>query len=746
MSVDELKREQELIEKFLKETTLFLGPDPKNMMNHTLEKITVREIEAINKVNDPSILSVARSKLLAGTNEAFEMLEQIGAAPGAKWGDLVCGIFTASGDLSIVSSGGVLIFAGCTQYGVKHIVQNWLHDPEVGVNPGDIFYYNDARYGGVHNTDQNLILPVFEKGELIAWIVAVVHEGENGSIEPGGMPSAAESVYDQGLMISPMKIGENNKLQKDLYTYFQNSVREPKLMITDIKAKLHAANRVHKRIQETIDEYGVDAVIAVLRKTLDDTVDEVKRRLSQWPDGTVSAMGIADGTLRENILIKTSLKMTKKGDELTLDFRGSGPAFANRPNNSVMGAMKGMLAQMFLSFVWPDLPRNQAVLAPMKFVVDDHSIYNAAFDVPNAQSMMTFFPAFTVGQMCVAKFLYNSPEKATNVVAPWYNMIQTCIYGGVTQHGETVGNLAADLNGMPGGARDGIDGEHSIAPIFAAMAEQGEQELIEEEVPLMQLSRRIMMDNQGFGKYRGGQGYQMFLTVKDTPFFGFMTTTIGSKYPTTYGLFGGYACPSYPLSKVKGINIFEIMEKTPEKMVYTVEEVMNNRPFENGTYTTHHTGLQYEKVEEGELYMITQGAGGGYGDVLDRDPELVLKDVEEELISQETANHIYKVFYNPETLALDIEKTEAARRKEREERLKRGIPYQEFLQKWVTAEPAEHLPFYGRWKDENIIYAGSKANKMAADNMHPVFMPDPKEVRIQQLEEELRQLKKKNQI
>lgn len=197
MSVDELKREQELIEKFLKETTLFLGPDPKNMTNHTLEKITAREIEAINKVNDPSILSVARSKLLAGTNEAFEMLEQIGAAPGAKWGDLVCGIFTASGDLSIVSSGGVLIFAGCTQYGVKHIVQNWLHDPEVGVNPGDIFYYNDARYGGVHNTDQNLILPVFEKGELIAWIVAVVHEGENGSIEPGGMPSAAESVYDQ---------------------------------------------------------------------------------------------------------------------------------------------------------------------------------------------------------------------------------------------------------------------------------------------------------------------------------------------------------------------------------------------------------------------------------------------------------------------------------------------------------------------------------------------------------------------
>jgi acetone carboxylase, alpha subunit len=743
MAIDVNKREQELVEKFLKKTTLFLGPTPELMQDHTLAPITEREVEAIRKVNNPSVLSVARSKMQAGTNEAFEMLEQIGAAPGAKWGDLVCGIFTAKGDLSIVSSGGVLIFAGCTQYGVKYIVQNWLNDPEVGVKPGDIFYYNDARYGGVHNTDQNLILPVFHEGELIAWIVTVVHEGENGAIEPGGMPSAAEQVYDQGLMISPIKVGENYKFYKDLVTYFQNSVREPKLQLVDMKAKLHAALRIEQRIKETIEEYGVDAVIAVLRKTLDDTVEEVKRRISQWPDGKVRMMGIADSTLRENLLIKVNLELTKKGDELTLDFRGSSPEFANRPNNSVTSAMKGMLAQLFLSFVWPDLPRNQAVLAPMKFIIDEHSIYNASYDVPNAQSMMTFFPAFTVTQAALAKFLYSSPEKATKVLAPWYNMIRTCIYGGVTQHGETVGNLCADLNGMPGGAREGLDGEHAIAPIFAPMAEQGEQELIEEEVPIMQLSRRLMKDNQGFGKYRGGQGYQMFITQKDSDFFGFMSTTIGSKYPSTYGIFGGYGCPTYPLCKIKGVNIFEIMKNEPEKMVYTTEEIMNNRPFENATYTTHHFGMQFELAEEGEIYIYTQGAGGGYGDVLDRDPKLVIKDVEEDLISQETANNIYKVFYDPETLVLDVEKTEEARRQEREARKKRGVPYREFVKNWVTDEPPAHLPFYGCWKEREVIYAGSPDNKMTEGNLKAVWLPNPKDVRIAQLEAELEALKNK---
>ncbi|MER2189408.1 MAG: hydantoinase B/oxoprolinase family protein [Solibacillus sp.] len=736
----EIGKEQNLVEAFLNETTLFLGPNPDMMQDHTLAQVTEREQQAIHNV-EPSILSLARSKMQAGTNESFEMLEQIGAAPGAKWGDMVTGIFTAKGDLSIVSSGGVLLFATCVQYGVKYIIENWLNDPDVGVNPGDIFYYNDARYGGVHNTDQNLIMPYFHEGELIAWIATIVHEGENGAIEPGGMPSAAEQVYDQGLAISPLKVGENYKFYKDLVTYFQNSVREPKLMVVDMKAKLHAAIRIEKRITETIEEYGVESVIAILRKTLEDTVEEVKRRVSQWPDGKVRMVGIADSTLRENCLIKINLEVTKKGDLLTLDYRGSSPEFANRSNNAVTSALKGTLGQLFLSFVWPDLPRNQAVLAPMDIIVDKNSVFNPSFETPNSQSMMTMFPAFAVTQAALAKYLYNSPEKSTEVVAPWYNMITTCIYGGVTQHGETVGNLCADLNGMSGGARDGKDGEHSLAPIFAPMAEQGEQELIEEEVPIIQISRQIMKDNQAFGKYRGGQGYQMFLTQQGSEQFGFMTTTVGAKYPSSYGIFGGYAPPTYPLCKIKNINVFDILQKEPEKMVYTAKELMNERPFENGKYTTHHGGLQFELASEGEIYVITQGAGGGYGDILERDPELVIQDLEENLISEETARSIYKIVFDSETLALDREQTEKARQQEREARKKRGIPYSEFVKNWVTNEPPEGIPFYGSWADKDVIYAGSPQNKMQGGNLKSVWMPNPKDVLIEKLEAELTTLR-----
>ena len=83
---------------------------------------------------------------------------------------------------------------------------------------------------------------------------------------------------------------------------------------------------------------------------------------------------------------------------------------------------------------------------------------------------------------------FSCPEKYGSVIAPWFNQINTFLFGGITQHGEFVGNVCADLNGMGGGARAYRDGEHSMAPFFAAMADIGEQEIIEEDVPFLQLT------------------------------------------------------------------------------------------------------------------------------------------------------------------------------------------------------------------------------------------------------------------
>ncbi len=729
--------------KFLSETNLYLSPDPEIMNNHGLEPRTAYEDKCIGSESDPVRLEIVRERILAGVNESYEMLENMGAAPGAKWGDCVSAVYTDSGDLSLASSGGVVIFCNLVQYPIKFINKYWTTDATVGVKEGDVFIVNDARYGQAHNTDQSMMMPVFHEGVLVAWAGATVHEGENGAIEPGGMPSLAEQIWDEGLKMSPFKVAENYQLRRDIVTFLQNSVREPKLQYSDMKVKMYVCRRIETRIHEAIAEYGVEAVVASLRMNLEDTDTEVRRRLQEWPDGTVRHAWWTDGTLRENVQIKINLELTKKGDELIFDYRGSSPEFTNRANNSLDVTVKGMLAQLFLTFLWPDIPRNQGVLAPMTFLFDNPSVLKPGFGTPSAQSMMTVFTAWSAAQVAVMKFIYGNPNKYTRVVAPWFNMINTFLFGGLTQHGEMVGNVCADINGMGGGALADRDGQHGCAPIFATMSDLGEQEFIEEEVPFIQIvSKKMMKDNQGFGAHRGGMGYQMVLAMRDSPAFGFMLTAMGAKFPNVPGLFGGYGCPTYPLARIQNVDVFEELKTNPGSFRYSIEELMNERPFPDATYSTHPMSLGYTLAQRGELYMIAQGTGGGFGDPLNRDPADVMRDLDESLISHDVAWRIYRVVYDKATMRFDADATGVARDDARKARIAKSKPYKDFVAKWVQPKPSGKVPYYGCWSDKTMVHAGSPDKLHPAAQVNPpVIMTNPLQVKINKLEAELSALR-----
>lgn len=733
-------RDQELVAKFLKETTLFLGPDPEIMRYHNIMSRTEYEGECLEKyADDTYLMSSIRDRLQSSADESFEMVEQMGAAPGAKWGDIITGIYSASGDLTIASAGGVLIFSALVHHPIKFIIKNWINDPTVGVKEGDGFIHNDSRYGNVHNTDQSMILPIFHDGKLVCWVASTVHEGENGAIEPGGMPSMAETPFDEGLKMSPFKVVENYQIKRDILTFLQNSVREPKLQYEDMKVKLFACMRLEKRVKEILSSDGPDALTACLRHTNESVVIEVRRRIAEWPDMTVRTYVTIDGTLRENALIKINLAVTKKGERLIFDFTGSSAEITNRAINTALPGSKGMIAQAFLNHIWPDLPRGQAAFSPIEFITPKCSIVDASVDAPNSQSLISIFTAFTVAQHAAAKFLYSVPHKYTRVVAPWYNMINTFIYGGVSQHGEALGNLCADLNGMGGGARMDKDGEHALAPIFATMADIGEQELNEEEVPFLQLvSKKMTTNTQAPGKYRGGMGYTQIVSTKDSDQWGFMTVCVGSKTPALQGLFGGYACGTYPLCKVENVDVYDVMLKHPEQFKYSIPEIMNEEPFENAKYSTHHMGLGFDLSKRGELFMISQGSGGGYGDPLERDPALVIKDIDENLLTPDWAKKLYKVAFDETSLVIDQDATRKLRDNAREKRKKQGMPYAEFVKKHVRQEPPENIPFYGSWNDNyDVVYAGSKDDLRDPDNPGPIYFAHPKDVRIAELEAEL---------
>lgn len=747
-AVNEIANEDQIrVDRFLAAATMFLGPDPEIMRDHKSAPRSPAEDALMEQPWNPNDLDRVRKRILAGLDEAYEMMEQTGAAPGAKWGDLTSAVYSAAGDLVHISTGGVLAFASVLHYPVRYINKYWLNDPSVGVHDGDAFIHNDARYGNIHNTDQSIILPVFYDGELIAWVATVVHEGENGAKEPGGMPSSSESAFDDGLRMCPFKIVERGVLRRDLLTFLQNSVREPALQYQDLKVKYYAAQRIKERVIGLIEEVGRDAFLVSLRKSLEDVEAEARRRIRAMPDGTYRVNLFGDSTLRENVLLKYPCAITIRGETMTIDWRGAAPQFLNRAFNATLASAKCGMNQAILGFLWPDLPRGISIMNSIDVLTDRGSCIDPTDEAPLGQSLQGIFKTYGVVQALFPKMTFSCPEKFGSIIAPWFNQINTFLFGGVTQHGQFVGNVCADLNGMGGGARAYRDGEPAMAPFFAAMADLGEQEIIEEDVPFMQLiSKKIKRDNQGFGKFHGGMGYEMAVAAKGTPMWGFATVSSGSKFPAVPGLFGGYGCATMPLAKIKGTNVFDLLRDNPELFEFDFERLMNEQPFPEARYSTHHMGMGFELADEGEVYMICQGSGGGYGDVLEREPTAVVADVEAGYLSHSAARDIYKVVFDPDTLAVDRAATDAARDDERAARKKRGRPYAEFVADWITPEPPEAVPYYGSWGDDNetiwaTVWSAKGPVRVAAPlaQLPPVLLPDPRDIAILTLQARLAQ-------
>jgi hypothetical protein len=274
------------------------------------------------------------------------------------------------------------------------------------------------------------------------------------------------------------------------------------------------------------------------------------------------------------------------------------------------------------------------------------------------------------------------------------------------------------------------------------MADTAEQEVMEEEVPFMQLvSKRLVRDNMGFGKFTGGMGYEMIVAAEGTAQWGFMTVTSGAKFSSIYGMYGGYGCGTYPLAMVKGTNVYEHIRADNTKFDLSIEKVMNERPFEDGRYSTYHMGLQFDLAKDGELYMISQGAGGGYGDPLERAPEDVVRDAELGRISRKVAEDVFGVRYEAATFRLDVEGTTAARRDARAARLERGRPFEEFCEEFVTPEPPKDLHYYGSWGSDTdditaTVFSMDGPQRVTAPlaELPIVMIPDRRELKIARLE------------
>jgi acetone carboxylase alpha subunit len=104
-----------------------------------------------------------------------------------------------------------------------------------------------------------------------------------------------------------------------------------------------------------------------------------------------------------------------------------------------------------------------------------------------------------------------------------------------------------------------------------------------------------------------------------------------------------------------------------------------------------------------DFFTFSMGGGGGYGDVLERNPQAVLQDLKEGMITKEVAEKIYRVAIDDDTGLLDAEKTEQMRVTTRRERLRKGKRFDAFMKEWRRLKPPkEILKYYGNWPEPRL--------------------------------------------
>ena len=121
-SIDLSAEEKKVLEKFVDDNQLFYGPDPQIVRNHELMPRTQEEARALEAGIDAQRINLVRGRLESALEEGFNMVEKMGVAPGAKWGDLVTAVFTSSGDMAQIAPSGIGVFASVCQYPIKFII------------------------------------------------------------------------------------------------------------------------------------------------------------------------------------------------------------------------------------------------------------------------------------------------------------------------------------------------------------------------------------------------------------------------------------------------------------------------------------------------------------------------------------------------------------------------------------------------------------------------------------------------
>jgi len=646
---------------------------------------------------DPLKFETLHTKLRAYCVSAREMARRISASPGVREvGEMVVAIYTPEGD-AIALSNGIMVHVHTMSRFIKWMIRNG-YEQNPCIRDGDIFANNDAFIGTVQVPDVMDVVPIFHKGTLVGWAGAVCHELEAGGITPGGDVCLAQERFTEGLFVCAEKIGENDEIRRDYVIRCERNLRMPIYWVLDEKAKVAACIDMRESVKQLIDEVGLEywqrlskefieeARRAQLARTRQLTVPGIYRGHTFYGHVTEGKPGfqpLADPNWLYNIPIE--MEITSEG-KIRLDFDGTQPWGYHSMNCTPAGMDGGMFVTLTQHMNFEGLVNDGAWMAT------EINIPHGTWTNPDnemaatATSWALLLPAYGVFQRLLSRgFIARGFVEEAFVGQVNSPMIEM---GGTSQYGTGFGMAHFECAAAGSGALAIKDGLDTAYVGWNPESDMGNIEIWEQNMPMVYIGRSIVPNSGGAGKYRGGCAFISTWLINKTDHLRLVTSEHSSRVFDNGGLCGGYPAPTCERHHaVRNSDIHERAERreplahTPgtDPLVSDFERTYKGEQvWEEGPYITR-------PHKAGDIFSHAYNGGGGFGDVLERDPIKTAWDVENGFLTREAAEKVFGIILKEDAEGYpqaDIDATVARRAELRKKRLTQAIPVSE----WIARE------------------------------------------------------------
>lgn len=579
---------------------------------------------------DPVTLEVIRNRMDSIVREMGDITLRTARSAVVYAGrDFSCGILNDKAELlSVGTSIPIHIFP------IVYQVKKTLSRYEGEIKEGDIFVGNDPYDGGTHLNDVLIFIPIFYEGEIVGYAANRAHWYDIGGMVPGSLSGSAREIFQEGLRIPPIRLGENDSLNPDIMEFILRNVRVPNEVRGDILAQVASCRVASSHVIGLMNRYGKETTIVHFDEVLNSSERRMRTLIKELPEASAYHEGYMDNDGVDEERKRICVTIEVQEDELHVDYTGTDKQTQGPLNVGV--SMAHCFAFMGVKAALdPPGPINSGCFRPIKVTAPKGTMLNASSPAP-AGGMGELGQTAIFTMAALGKLVPDRISSEEGAGANHQNLAGTD-----SRFEDPHRFIYYDYPSGGSGARKTKDGPDFVRTLRSGNVNIQSLEVVENLFPVLFHRHELRQDSGGPGEFRGGMGA---VREYETPSDGGLSILSDHSRIPPAGISGGH------WGAHGKWEIFRQGQSEP------LEPPLGAKI----------TGLE---IQKGDTVRISTAGGGGYGEALDRDPILVLDDVSNDKVSLESARDVYGVVIDATDMTVDTSATARRRDELRRQRI-----------------------------------------------------------------------------